>query len=191
MRAKRISPTTARRGLSETAVEADHSAQAAQPIEDPATATALKLWLVMVKAYHAAAELSRMDIARHGLTPAEFSILEALHHKGPLLLGDVQRKVLVSSGGTTFLIDRLAKRGLVERQSCPSDRRARYAALTPDGSALMHRVFPMHAEMVRDAMSSLEPGEQKALTALLKRLGLAAAAMAATHPECREGIGAA
>ena len=156
--------------------------------EDHATATALKLWLTLARAYQAAAELSRMDIASHGLNPAEFSILEALYHKGPLLLGELQRKALVSSGGTTFLVDRLEGRGLLERQTCPNDRRARYAALTRDGQALMKRIFPVHARAMREAMAGLPATEQRAVTALLKKLGLAAAARAAANPACREGI---
>ena len=163
---------------------------AALPIADVATSVALKLWLTMAKAYMSAAELSRMDIVKHGLTPAEFSIVEALYHKGPLLLGDVQRKVLVSSGGTTFLVDRLEKRGLVERQSCPTDRRARYAALTREGTTLMKRVFPAHAEAMREAMAGLSSAEQKVVTVFLKRLGLAAAAKAAENPACRQGFAA-
>ena len=165
------------------------SGAGAAPVGDAATATALKLWVTMARAYQAAAELSRMDIARHGLTPAEFSVVEALYHKGPLLLGDVQRKALVSSGGTTFLVDRLEKRGLVERQSCPTDRRARYAALTQEGEALMKQIFPLHATAMREAMAGLSTEEQEAVTALLKRLGLFAAARATANPACREGIG--
>lgn len=161
----------------------------AAPVDDPETAAALKLWLTMSRAYQSAAELSRMDIARQELNPAEFAILEALYHKGPLLLGDVQRKVLVSSGGTTFLVDRLEKRGLVERQSCPNDRRARYAALTRDGQAMMKKVFPLHATAMKEAMAGLSTAEQKVVTGYLRRLGLAAAAVAAANPKCREGIG--
>ena len=62
------------------------------------------------------------------LSETEFGILEALYHKGPLLLGDVQKKILLSSGGVTYAVDRLAEKGLVERRECSSDRRARYAA---------------------------------------------------------------
>lgn len=167
---------------------ADPATTGAPPIADPPTATALKLWLTLARAYQAASELSRMDIAKHELSVAEFSVLEALYHKGPLLLGDVQRKALLSSGGITFLVDRLTERGLVERQECPNDRRARYAALTREGSALMRRVFPVHAEAMREAMSGLTASEQRAATALLKRLGLAAAARAAANPACRAGI---
>jgi MarR family 2-MHQ and catechol resistance regulon transcriptional repressor len=190
MASTRKRPTKSPRRPRAALGSATHAVEA-PPIADPATATALKLWLTMARAFEAAAELSRMDIVRHGLTPAEFAIVEALYHKGPLLLGDVQRKVLVSSGGTTFLVDRLEKRGLVERQSCPSDRRARYAALTREGMALMKRVFPVHAEAMREAMAGLGPNEQRTVTALLKRLGMAAAAKAAANPDCREGIGGA
>lgn len=156
---------------------------------DPATDTALKLWLTLVKAFQSAAELSRQDIARHGVTQAEFAILDVLYHKGPLLLGDVQRRVLVSSGGTTFLIDRLVERGLVERQSCATDRRARYAALTREGIAMMRRVFPLHARATREAMAGLTTSEQKLVTGLLKRLGMAAAAKVAADPGRREEAG--
>ena len=111
----------------------------------------------------------------HGLTVAEFGVLEALYHKGPLLLGDVQRKILVSSGGVTFLVDRLAAKGLVERRICEEDRRARYAALTPAGEKLMQRIFPEHAAMLQRALGALSPDEQVEATALLRQLGRAAA----------------
>ena len=97
---------------------------------DPRTATALRLWVVLSRSHDALVQVLKADIERHDLTPAEFAVLEALHHKGPQLLGDIQKRVLVSSGGMTFLVDRLAKRGLAERKACPSDRRARYASLT-------------------------------------------------------------
>lgn len=142
---------------------------------DAATATALKLFIVLARAQRAIGERVEASLDPHGLTHAEFAILEALFHKGPLLLGEVQRKILVSSGGITFLVDKLADRGLVERQLCPSDRRARYAALTRKGEALMAQIFPAHAEHIREAMSGLTRVEQKQAIALLKRLGLAAA----------------
>ena len=185
----RSAPAVTRTGTVTTAARHGTPHAGAAPIDDPETAAALKLWLTMSRAFQSVAELSRMDILRQELNPAEFAILEALYHKGPLLLGDVQRKVLVSSGGTTFLVDRLEKRGLVERQSCPNDRRARYAALTRDGQVMMKKVFPVHARAMKEAMAGLSPSEQKIATGFLKRLGLAAASLAAANPQCREGIG--
>jgi MarR family 2-MHQ and catechol resistance regulon transcriptional repressor len=137
--------------------------------------TALKLWVVLTKAHAAVSAHAQDDVKSSGLTSGEFGVLEMLHHKGPTLLGEIQRRVLVSSGGITFLVDRLEKKGLVERQNCPTDRRARYAVLTPAGDALIRRIFPTHADRIADAMSALTADEQRMATDLLKRLGITAA----------------
>jgi MarR family transcriptional regulator, 2-MHQ and catechol-resistance regulon repressor len=135
------------------------------------TDAVLKLWVVLTRAQASVAAVSARDLARHGLTEAEFGVLEALYHKGPLLLGNLQRKILASSGGITYLMDRLAERGLADRLDCPSDRRARYAALTKEGERLMARVFPQHAAALAEAMAGLTPVEQARAATLLKKLG--------------------
>ncbi len=145
--------------------------QPAAPPADVPTATALKLWVILARAAASVTAHSTADIERHGLTPAEFGVLETLYHKGPLLLGEVQKRTLVSSGGTTFLVDRLEKRGYVERRLCESDRRARYAALTPAGKAFMAEIFPAHAEAIRRAMSGLGLAQQRQAIDLLRTLG--------------------
>jgi MarR family 2-MHQ and catechol resistance regulon transcriptional repressor len=76
----------------------------------------LELWVVLARAYEAVRRHAVADIARHELTSGEFGVLEALYHGEPLLLGELQQKVLVSSGGVTFVVDRLVARGLVERR---------------------------------------------------------------------------
>jgi MarR family transcriptional regulator, 2-MHQ and catechol-resistance regulon repressor len=142
---------------------------------------ALKLWVVLARARTAVGRQADADIARHGLSTGEFAILEALYHKGPLLLGELQRKILVSSGGVTYLVDRLEAAGLVERRDCAEDRRARYGALTAEGEALMREIFPAHAEAIEDAVSGLTLEEKRQAIDLLKRLGRSAA------PASREG----
>lgn len=140
-------------------------------------ALALKLWTVLSRARSAVAEHSLADIRRHDLTPGEFGALEALYHKGPLLLSELREKILVSSGGTTYLVDRLSERGLAERQPCPEDRRASYAALTADGEELMERIFPSHARTIERAVSGLSDDEKGRAIRLLKKLGHRAAGL--------------
>jgi len=136
---------------------------------------ALKLWVVLARSFNAVSARLAEDIAQHELTQTEFAILEVLYHKGPLLLGEVQRKILVTSGGITYLVDRLVEKGLVKREECAEDRRARYAVLTPAGTALIRKIFPRHTEAVERALSGLTLAEQREATQLLKKLGLAAA----------------
>ena len=134
---------------------------------DEETSLALRTWIALARAHNAVGARAAADVARHGLTAAEFGVLEALYHRGPMLLSDVQRRILVSSGGITYLVDRLEKRGLVERRDCPGDRRARLAALTGEGEALVRRIFPEHAAVIREALSGLGPEEKRQATRLL------------------------
>jgi len=147
------------------------------PTLDAGEASALRLWVILSRAHAAIARHAEADVARHGLTIAEFAIIEALYHLGPMLLGELQRKILVSSGGVTYLVDRLENRGLVRREACPEDRRARYAALTPEGRRLMARIFPDHARAIERAMSGLTRTDRERAIALLKALGRAAEAL--------------
>ena len=139
---------------------------------------ALKLWVVLSRAHAAVAEHARAHAATHGLTLPEFGIMEALHHKGDLLLGELQEKILVTSGGVTYLVDRLVEKGMVERRECTEDRRARYAALTVKGKALMRRIFPEHASWIERALGGLNGAEQREAARLLKALGTHAGATA-------------
>jgi MarR family 2-MHQ and catechol resistance regulon transcriptional repressor len=158
-----------------------HATDSGAPLSaDLPTATALKLFVVLSRAAWAVGEVAKADIERHDLTPAEFGILEALYHKGPLLLGDLQTRILVSSGGVTFLIDRLVKRGFAERQACPNDRRARYAALTKQGTQLMRSI--------RNAMGGLSATEQREAARLLKALGVEAQRLAEGTPACQKAM---
>jgi MarR family transcriptional regulator, 2-MHQ and catechol-resistance regulon repressor len=135
----------------------------------------LKLWVVLSRAFDAVQAHAQADIARRGITIMEFGVMEALYHKGPLTLGEVQRKILVTSGGVTYLVDRLAAKGLVERRRCETDRRACYAALTPEGEALIRDIFPKHAAAIDRALAGLDEAEKEQAITLLRTLGRYAA----------------
>ena len=137
---------------------------------------ALKLWVVLSRAQAAVQAHAEADVTRHGISLAEFGALEALYNKGPLLVGDLQRKVLKSSGGITYVVDRLQEKGLVRRRPCEEDRRAIYAELTEDGESLMEEIFPLHAESLAAAQAGLGEAEKERAIALLKKLGHGAAA---------------
>ncbi len=137
---------------------------------------ALRLWIALARAFRAIEARAARDVARHGLTLAEFGVLEALYHLGPLPLGEIQRRVLVSSGGITYLVDGLEARRLLRREASKSDRRVRIASLTPKGAALIAGIFPEHRDCIEEATAGLDDGERTTATDLLRRLGQQAAA---------------
>ena len=89
------------------------------------SAAALKAWVVLARAYLAISRHVSADVARYDLTASEFGILEALYHKGPLPLGDLQRKILVTSGGVTYLVNLLAAKGWITLECFPRDTLSR------------------------------------------------------------------
>ena len=79
------------------------------------------------------------ELPELGLTPAEFDVLAALRRAGKPYArrpNDLTRALLMSSGGTSNVINRLAARGLVDRRPDPDDRRGTLVALTDEGVAL-------------------------------------------------------
>ncbi len=137
--------------------------------------TPLKLWVVLARAFDAVERHSRASIARFALGATEFGVLEVLYHKGELPVCEVQRRILVESSSTTYVVDKLVQRGLVRRRPSPRDRRVVLLGLTPAGRALIGRIFPDHARAMRRAVAGLPASEQAACVRLLRTLGKAAA----------------
>ena len=151
----------------------------AAPKRSIAQERALKLFIVLERAAIAIERQVKTQADLNGLTWTEFEILEAVYHKGPLLLGDIQKKILLTSGGVTYTVDRLAEKGLLIRKECETDRRAKWATLTPKGTALIAAIFAPMAEHIEELMSVLNAKEQEEATELLRRVGLAAAGLSA------------
>jgi MarR family transcriptional regulator, 2-MHQ and catechol-resistance regulon repressor len=80
--------------------------------------------------------------------------------------------VLLRSGSLTYVIDKLADRGLIRRRTCDTDRRRTYLQLTAAGKSLMGRIWPGHAAAIERATGGLSLAEKRVVTRLLKEMGL-------------------
>jgi MarR family 2-MHQ and catechol resistance regulon transcriptional repressor len=129
------------------------------------------LWLVLFKAYQAIREHDLLSIESTGLCQSDFATLEALLNKGPMPVNTIGEKILLSSGSITTAVDRLERKGLVERQASPHDRRLRIVHLTPAGETLMESVFERHQQALERATSGVTDAEKQTLITLLKKLG--------------------
>lgn len=133
---------------------------------------ALRLWIVLARSYATVAREVAGKVSEYGLTVPQFGILEALYHLGPLSLGELADKLLVTGGNVTYVMDRLEEQDLVYRERSPEDRRVVQAKLTPKGHRLIADVFPGHGEFIEDLCSELGAEEQERLRFLLKKLGV-------------------
>jgi MarR family 2-MHQ and catechol resistance regulon transcriptional repressor len=133
---------------------------------------ALRLWIALARAYSTFSRAVSAKVSEYGLTVPQFGVLEALYHLGPLSLGDLAAKLLVTGGNVTYVMDRLEEQGLVFRERSGDDRRVVKANLTAEGRDLISEVFPGHAQFILELASHLKASEQEQLRDLLKRLGL-------------------
>ena len=146
-----------------------------QPPKPAPRDPALNLWVVLARAFDSVERHSRDSIARFEVGTTEFGVLEVLYHKGELPVCDVQRRILVESSSTTYVVDKLVERGLVRRRPSKADRRVVLLALTSAGRQLIERIFPPYANDMRHALAALSPREQTLATRLLRTLGTGAA----------------
>ncbi|HCA78845.1 MAG TPA: MarR family transcriptional regulator [Bacteroidetes bacterium] len=134
---------------------------------------ALSLWVKLARASSLFTRLSARDIERYGLTQPQFSVVEALGHLGPMTTGDLGKKMLVTGGCMTVILDNLERDGVVERVRSVEDRRVVTVGLTTKGTELFERIFRQHATRITELASVLTVEEQQQLSDLLKKLGLA------------------
>ena len=84
---------------------------------------------------------------------------------------------MLTSGGVTKRLDRLAEAGLVERRPDPNDRRGTLVRLTRKGRTVIDKAVEAHVSNEARLLEALKPAERRAPDALLRSLlaGLAAA----------------
>lgn len=141
------------------------------------TERALHLFRVLARCTRSVMEHAHQDIAAQGMRPTEFAVMELLYHRGPVPLGDIARRILLTTGGVTHVVDQLEKRRWIRRVPCEKDRRVLFAELTEAGRQKMDAIFPSHAERIARAVSALDPMEQMTAIQLLRKLGLGAQAL--------------
>ncbi len=146
-------------------------------MRETARVSAPKLWIVLARCQRAMALLVEKWIADAGLSTSDFQLLETLLHKGPLTITEIQKKILLATGSMTAAVDRVEKKGLINRTATEGDRRARRLVLTDEGRQLAESLYATHAKQLKSAMRALDDAEAEELYRLLRKLGLFAAEM--------------
>lgn len=111
-----------------------------------------------------------------GLKPGQFQVLAELRGRDPLPMSatDLARALVLTSGGMTPILDQLEDRGLILRQMDGEDRRARRISITEKGRSTVIRALDQQIARHRALNAVLTLEERETLSALLRKLLLAA-----------------
>ncbi|MEO5899034.1 MAG: MarR family transcriptional regulator [Ilumatobacteraceae bacterium] len=111
----------------------------------------MKAWRNFVSAFGPLMDALGKDLEPHGLNLGDYEVLVHLSEADErrMRMCDLAEALRLSPSGLTRRLDGLVRHGLVERRSCPSDRRVMHAHLTESGFELMMRAAPDHVASVR------------------------------------------
>jgi DNA-binding MarR family transcriptional regulator len=112
-------------------------------------------------------------LAEHDLQTGWFDLLAALRRAGPpyeLNPTQLMDATMLSSGGITKRLDRLADAGLVERKPDPADRRGTLVRLTRRGKATIDKAVETHAANEERLLKPLTAADRRTLDDLLRTL---------------------
>jgi DNA-binding MarR family transcriptional regulator len=114
---------------------------------------------------------SRTFFVRWDLSPSQFNVLNLLLDQ-PEGLSQIQisRLLIMNRSNVTGLIDRLEKRGLLQRHASPGDRRAYRVILTPAARKLLSQILPDYYRLAEQAWGDLPVVSTKRLLTDLSRL---------------------
>ena len=117
----------------------------------------------------------KQAFADHDLEPSEFDVLSALRRSGKpyqLSPGQLVHESLVTSGTMTNRVDRLVRKGLVERVPDPADRRGVQVRLTTPGKNAVDGALDALLGHEKKLLAGLSAGEASSLADALRTLSL-------------------
>ena len=143
----------------EARVHADHHAS-------------LRLWLRLLSTATRIEDTIRQNLREQfGMTLPRFDLMAQLEREPQgLTMGGLSRRMMVTGGNVTGIVDQLEREQLVQRQSQPGDRRAFAVHLTSAGREAFARMAKAHESWVVKLMSTLDVAEQEVLYQLLGAL---------------------
>lgn len=151
-------------------VAAPAPAPAATPAPAPAGErtdhAAIRLWLRLLFCAGRIESILQSRLTREfGISLARFDLLAQLERAdGGLTMTEVSRRMMVTNGATTSLVDRLVEDGLVLREAHPQDRRTNIITLTKLGRERFLAMAREHEEWVAELLGGLDAPTRAALS---------------------------
>ena len=114
----------------------------------------------------------QLDVFReYDLTLQQYNVLRILRGQksNPIKVSDIAERMLDKNSNTSRLVDKLLLKGLAERKSCPSDRRAVDVVITEAGLDILTKIDPVEEEW-ENSLNAITPEEADQISALLDKL---------------------
>lgn len=109
------------------------------------------------------------DGASDEITMSQFQALKHIAHNGPCTIGTIAEGLSVSQPAATMLIDRMVRKGLVERHPGRIDRRQSEVVLAAHGEEVLGRIEAERADRLAQIVKLMERSEREQFIESLER----------------------
>ncbi|MEM9342610.1 MAG: MarR family transcriptional regulator [Pseudomonadota bacterium] len=135
----------------------------------------LRLWLKLLKASKAIEDEVRRRLRNdYGSTLPRFDVMSALDRAPDgLKMSEISKRLRVSNGNITGIVDKLAEEGLALRVPIPGDRRAHLVRLTGKGREVFEGHALAHEAWINEILSGLDVADVDGMTRRLDHLSAA------------------
>jgi DNA-binding MarR family transcriptional regulator len=133
---------------------------------------ALRIWLRLLTCTQLIERAVRSRLReRFNTTLPRFDLMAQLErHPEGLKMNELSRRLMVTGGNVTAIVDLLENEGLVERVDEPADRRAFRIRLTRSGERAFAEMAAAHEEWVVELLAGMSRREQDELLRLLAKV---------------------
>jgi DNA-binding MarR family transcriptional regulator len=125
---------------------------------------------LLAKAYQKAHATLRRNLADYGLTPIQILVLEALRQEEGVSAGELGKKLVLDSATLSGVLDRLAERGWIVKETDSSDRRSLKLYLGDRANEFAEPLSEVRGKVNEEVMSGLTFEERVLLKRLLRDL---------------------
>ncbi len=95
-----------------------------------------------------------------GLTPSQLSVLVTVEQHGPLRLGDLAIREVITPPTVTRLVASLQDRSLVHRVTDPEDGRAALIEISDEGRTLLDQIRRERTAVIAQRLAQLDPRQR-------------------------------
>jgi len=129
-----------------------------------------KMSVNLIYTYNWAMERAKKFFEKADLTMQQYNILRILRGAGkPLSTLQIRQRMLDKMSDTSRIVDRLLKKGLVEKVVCKNDRRLVDVTISEKGSKLLNEL-DNHTHELDSHLTNVSIDEAKTINLLLDKL---------------------
>src|SRR5689334_16861301 len=105
-------------------------------------------WWSLQRVVHKVGRRLALHLENYELTPAQCGVLTHLQLAPEISQQTLADRLFVTKGNMVGLLDRMERRGLIQRRSDPEDGRSRVVSLTERGEQLAAQVIPEQEALI-------------------------------------------